>query len=78
MQNKIKHWLFSKANMTFFICLLSVSFLAAQTVTGELKDSDGEPLIGASVVVQGTNSGTITDIDGRYSIQASPGDVYTD
>ena len=61
--------------MTFFICLLSVSFLAAQTVTGELKDSDGEPLIGASVVVQGTNSGTITDIDGRYSIQASPGDV---
>jgi len=75
MQNKITHWLFSKASMTFFICLLSVSFLAAQTVSGELKDSDGEPLIGASVVVQGTNSGTITDIDGRYSINASPGDV---
>ncbi len=71
----MKNWLFSKASMTFFICLLSVSFLAAQTVSGELKDADGEPLIGASVVVQGTNSGTITDIDGMYSIQASPGDV---
>ncbi len=47
----------------------------AQTnkVTGVVKDASGEPLIGATVMVKGTNRGTATDVDGRYSINAPAG-----
>ncbi len=42
------------------------------TVTSE---SDGEPLIGVSILVKGTNEGVATDLDGRYTLNASKGDV---
>ena len=42
-------------------------------VTGVVRDTNGDPLIGATVMVKGTNRGTATDIDGRYSIAATPG-----
>ena len=47
----------------------------AQTgkVSGVVRDANGEPLIGATVKVKGTNRGTATDIDGKYSIAADPG-----
>ncbi len=51
----------------------SVAF-AQIKVTGMVQDADG-PLIGASVLVQGTTRGTITDIDGQYAIEANMGDV---
>lgn len=38
-------------------------------VTGIVKDKSGEPIIGANVVVKGTTNGTITDIDGQYTIE---------
>lgn len=41
-------------------------------VSGVIKDADGEPLIGATVLVQGTSIGTITDIDGKYSLNIPP------
>jgi len=45
-------------------------------ITGKIMDTNtGEPLIGASVIVQGTTNGTITDIDGSYSLDANLGDV---
>lgn len=45
-------------------------------VSGTVTDaSSGEALIGASVVLKGTQSGTITDIDGAYSLKANAGDV---
>ena len=57
------------------LCLLFTSAIYAQ-VTGSVVDaSNDEPLIGASVLIQGTSTGTITDIDGNFSIDASPGDV---
>ena len=40
----------------------------AKAVTGRVTDSNGEPVIGANVVVKGTTSGTITDFDGNYSL----------
>ena len=40
-------------------------------VSGVVKDADGEPLIGVTVRVKGTQRGTVTDINGNYSIQAS-------
>ena len=42
-------------------------------VTGVVKDANGEPLIGATVMVKGTNRGTATDVDGKYSINAPQG-----
>lgn len=46
----------------------------AQTISvqGIVKDPKGEPIIGASVVEPGTTNGTMTDIDGGYTIQVSP------
>lgn len=38
-------------------------------VTGTVQDAQGEPLIGVNIAVQGTGIGTITDIDGRYSLE---------
>ncbi len=50
------------------IALSSMSALAQQTVTGVISDDSGELLPGASVSIKGTAQGTITDIDGNYSI----------
>lgn len=44
-------------------------------VSGTVTDEHGEPIIGANVVVKGTSNGTITDVDGRFSIEASQDDV---
>lgn len=42
----------------------------AQTLRGKVKDSNGEPIIGANVTVKGTSIGTITDIDGNFALEA--------
>lgn len=47
----------------------------SRTITGRVVDERQEPLIGASVTVVGTDTGAITDIDGRYSIEASAGNI---
>lgn len=44
-------------------------------MTGVVKDKTGEPVIGANVIVKGTTSGVITDIDGRFTISAGAGQV---
>ena len=41
-------------------------------VTGTITDPKGEPIIGANVVVKGSTNGTITDIDGHFSIEVTP------
>ncbi len=46
-----------------------------QIITGTIVDNFGEPVIGANVLVKGTTNGTITDIDGNYSVEANPQDV---
>ena len=45
---------------------------AAKAITGTVVDETGEPMIGVSVIVQGTNNGTATDLDGNFSIKAAP------
>ncbi len=44
-------------------------------IRGTVTDPNGEPLIGATVMVKGTQIGTATDLDGNYSINAKPGDI---
>lgn len=44
-----------------------------QSVSGIIKDTTGETIIGASVVEKGTSNGTITDLDGKFTLSVSPG-----
>src|SRR5690606_41278343 len=63
-------WIF-----TLFM-LLAVQLVSAQkkTVTGTVTDADfGDPIPGVSVLLEGTQFGTETDMDGKYSISAEPG-----
>jgi len=64
-----------KRNMlqAMFLCILMVvssSLFAQNIVTGSVKDDTGQTLPGVSVIVKGTTAGTVTDIDGKFSLQA--------
>ena len=43
--------------------------------TGTIIDPTGEPVIGATVTVKGRQGGTITDLDGKFSLEAAPGSI---
>ena len=62
--------------LLFFLSvfLLTGSAYAQLTVTGTVSDKDGSSLPGVSIVQKGTNNGTITDVNGKYSINV-PGDA---
>ncbi|WP_420460748.1 SusC/RagA family TonB-linked outer membrane protein [Neolewinella sp.] len=57
------------------VVLLSGCFavIQAQAITGKIIDDDGTPLIGASVLVEGTTTGTVTDIDGVFTLTVPEG-----
>ena len=63
------------AGMTSFPSTGFTAEAQANKVSGVIRDAQGEPLIGATVKVKGTNRGTATDVDGKYSINANRGDV---
>ena len=59
--------------LTLFIALLvQISFAQERVVTGVVTDNSGLPIPGVNVLVKGTKSGTQTDIDGKFSVSASP------
>lgn len=62
-------------SLLFLFGLSSIIHAQEIQITGTVTDNDGEPLPGVTVVEKGTTSGTITDIDGNYSITAGEGDV---
>lgn len=63
-----------KLSLVLGLMLFAIgSILAQRTVTGTVSDQNGDPLLGASVLVKGTSSGTITDIDGNYSVKVPEG-----
>ena len=55
--------------------VVQIAFAQQQTITGTVTDEDGLPLPGVNVLVQGTSTGTQTDFDGNYSIDAERGDI---
>ncbi|MBQ2495035.1 MAG: TonB-dependent receptor plug domain-containing protein, partial [Prevotella sp.] len=62
--------------MLALICglFLTVSAFAQQiTVKGHVKDATGEPIIGATIRVVGVEGGTVSDIDGNFTLNANPG-----
>ena len=56
---------------TALFILLALPAMAAVTVTGTVFDATGEPVIGASVLEQGTSNGTVTDFDGKFTLDVS-------
>lgn len=50
---------------------------SATTVTGEVLDPSGEPIIGVTVSLAGKGAVASTDVDGRFSVKARPGDELT-
>lgn len=79
-----KQLAFFRKGLKFSLCLFAVGLMApmpiqsvsaevaitqqAKQVTGKVLDEFGEPIIGANVVEKGTTNGTITDMDGNYSL----------
>lgn len=51
----------------------SIQQNSSYKVTGVVSDTSGEPIIGASVVEKGTSNGTITDLDGKFTIEVNAG-----
>jgi TonB-linked SusC/RagA family outer membrane protein len=63
-----------KLSLIIFVLLCTVTIgLAQKTVSGSIKDSNGQPLIGAGILVQGTDVGTVSDIDGMFSVNVPAG-----
>ena len=70
-----------KRNVMFKILLMIVvgvflsldAFAQQMTVKGIVKDTTGEPIIGANVVVKGSSNGTITDFEGNFQFNANKG-----
>jgi TonB-linked SusC/RagA family outer membrane protein len=61
--------------LTLFIALVvQISFAQQKTISGTVSDESG-PLPGVSILVKGTNKGTETDFDGKFSLKANTGDV---
>lgn len=63
-----KVWL----SLLLALCVTIPAFAQKITVQGTVVDPSGEPLIGASVIPQGTNAGTATDFDGKFQLSVEP------
>lgn len=61
--------------LIFFICVLSQYSIAQTMVKGSVSEANGDPLIGASVTIKGKLTGTVTDINGNYSISVENSDA---
>lgn len=58
--------------LVIFICLVAATSASAQeTINGKIIDENGEPLIGVTILVQETVTGTVTDIDGSFSLEVA-------
>ena len=63
-----------RASMALLLSVFCFVAYAQKTVTGTVKDATGEPMIGVSIIVDGTTIGGVTDFDGNFTIQNVPED----
>lgn len=68
-RSTLRRVLFLFVALAFF----GMSWAQTRAISGEVKDATGEPVIGASVVVTGTTTGTITDLNGKFRIDVAAG-----
>lgn len=59
------------ASVCALVLATGTLFAQSLSVTGKVTDKNGEPLVGAYVLVQGTKTGTTTDLDGAYKLNAA-------
>ena len=57
---------------TVLFTVFAIGAFAQNKITGTVVDAQGEPIIGASVVIKGTSNGTVTDFDGKFVIANAP------
>ena len=65
-----------KKRLTMFLTCLFMSLgmaIAQQKITGTVLEDNGEPCIGATVMIQGSKQGTKTDLDGHFTINVPEG-----
>jgi TonB-linked SusC/RagA family outer membrane protein len=73
--SRLKHLLLMALALIIVPASITAQIL---NITGSVKDTaDGTPIIGASIVIKGTTNGTLTDVDGKFRISASPGSTLT-
>lgn len=65
--NSFKHWRVGILSVFMSLCM-TAAFAQSGTVKGKVLDELGEPITGANVVEKGSTNGTITDLDGNYSL----------
>lgn len=70
ISSSCKHCKVTLLTVLFSFCV-TIAFAQSGTITGKVLDELGEPIIGANVVEKGTTNGTVTDLDGNYSLQVS-------
>ncbi len=60
---------------TLAVLIITNSAIAQKTVTGQIKDKDGNPLAAATVAVKNKKVNAVADAEGRFTISAAPGDI---
>lgn len=62
-----------KSMVTLLLCLCGAGIVSAQsfTVSGTIRDFQDEPMVGVNVVEKGTTNGTVTDVNGKYTLEVS-------
>lgn len=81
--NEVLDKLFSGAKIKYVVTDRHIALYAVtdkvqqnsdkKTITGTVVDKDGIPVIGANIVEKGTTNGTVTDLDGKFSLNVTPG-----
>ena len=61
----------------FAILMMCISSNAQSVMTGKVSDSNGNPVVGASVGIKGKNTGATTDAGGRFKLRVNVGDTLT-
>ena len=59
----------------FFVVFAATAYSQDVTITGTVTDANSEPLVGVNVLVKGTTTGAITDIDGNFSVSGKKGSI---
>lgn len=59
--------------LTLLLCGSMLAFAQQGTISGKVSDEDGEVLIGASILVQGSSAGATTNLNGNYELMVDPG-----
>ena len=69
-----------KQNLTYLVfslCMLFSGYTFSQQISGTVQDDESNPIPGVTIVVEGSDSGTTSDFDGNFSIDANTGDILT-